>query len=160
MTVFAQHLPRLAWLCAAATGVLLLSGWSAAVVASGSMHPAVDTGDVVLMSPPGRVRAGQVIRFRDPGRPGRTTLHRVARFDGRGRLITQGDANRVADHRPVPPGAVVGAARLRVPYLGWPVLWWIRGEYGKVVALVLAGLTGPPGVVRLRSRRSGRRPSR
>src|SRR6185436_5041108 len=117
-------------------GVLWLAGtgWSVAVVASGSMRPAIRPGDVVLIGPAhaDRIRAGSVVTFRRPGRP---MLHRVIGTDSRGRLVTKGDANPVADAAPVPRDAVTGVARWRVPHAGLPIMWWIR------------------------SRRSGRRPS-
>ena len=171
-------------LLAAAGGLLLwtlvpmLFGWSSSVVVSGSMHPAVEAGDVVVTAPvpAARIRAGYVIRFRDPSRPGRAVLHRIVRIDERGRLVTKGDANRVEDAVPVPVGAVTGRGRLRVPYIGLPALWWIRHEYLKVLVtfVALAGLcalawTGrrpvasrrsDGGAARwIRSRRSGPRPS-
>ncbi|WP_436521661.1 signal peptidase I [Actinoplanes sp. HUAS TT8] len=143
----------------------LLSGWSLSVVASGSMSPAVEPGDVVLTAPPPaeRLRVGAVIRFRPANRAGRAVLHRIARIDAQGRLVTKGDANRVADAEPVPPGAVTGIGRLRVPYAGLPVLWWLRGDYLRLalagVLLVMLGLLVPAGrarherAARVRSRR-------
>ncbi|MFI1987871.1 signal peptidase I [Actinoplanes sp. NPDC020271] len=148
-----------------------LLGWTSSVVVSGSMRPAVEPGDVVLTAPPAarRLRAGCVIRFRSPGRPGRSTLHRIVRVDTHGDLITKGDANRVEDAMPVPVSAVTGTQRLRVPYAGLPVLWWLRGDHLRVVltgvVLLALGLLVPAGrarherAARVRSRRSGPRPS-
>ncbi|WP_109602449.1 signal peptidase I [Actinoplanes xinjiangensis] len=151
----------------AVAGVLLAGGtvpprfgWSSSVVISGSMSPVVEAGDVVVTSPlpENRMRAGHVIRFHDPRRPGRYVLHRIVGATGDGRLVTKGDANRVVDAAPVPKGTVTGVWRLRVPYLGLPVLWWIRGEY-PMVALTVLGLLVTLGWWWSRSRRSGRRPS-
>ncbi|WP_433794387.1 signal peptidase I [Actinoplanes sp. CA-252034] len=152
----------------AAAGVLLVGGtvparfgWSTSVVISGSMSPAVEAGDVVVTSPaaPARLRPGRVIRFHDPHRPGRYVLHRIVRVGGDGRLVTKGDANRVADVTPVPTGTVTGVWRLRVPYLGLPVLWWLEGRYPLLVVTALALLVPPWWWLSSRSRRSGRRPS-
>jgi signal peptidase len=135
-------------------GVLWLAGagWSAAVVSSGSMRPAIRPGDVVLTAPArtDRIRAGSVVTFRKPGRP---MLHRVIGTAAGGRLVTKGDANPVADAAPVPRDAVTGVARWRVPYAGLPVLWWTRAG-GIGPALAGLGL-----LCWVRSRRSGRRPS-
>ncbi|BCY06803.1 signal peptidase I [Actinoplanes sp. L3-i22] len=136
-------------LLSAAAGLLLwtlvpvLFGWSSSVVVSGSMQPAIRAGDVVVTAPvPGKdIHAGYVIRFRDPSRPGRAVLHRVQRIGDDGRLITKGDANRVADSTPVPVGAVTGMGRLRVPYAGLPMLWWLRRDYPKVALTGLALMT-------------------
>jgi signal peptidase len=151
----------------AVAGVLLVCGtvqarfgWSSSVVISGSMSPAVEAGDVVVTSPVAGAAMvpGRVIRFHDPRRPGRYVLHRIAGSTGDGRLVTKGDANRIADVTPVPKGTVTGVWRLRVPYLGLPVLWWIRGEH-LYLALMGAALFVPLGWWLSRSRRSGRRPS-
>jgi signal peptidase len=151
----------------AVAGVLLVGGtvparlgWSTSVVISGSMSPAVEAGDVVVTSPvpENRMRPGLVIRFHDPRRPGRYVLHRVVRVAEDGRLVTKGDANLVTDVAPVPKGTVTGVWRLRVPYVGLPVLWWIRGEHLRL-ALTAAALFVPLGWWWVRSRRSGRRPS-
>ncbi|WP_164465881.1 signal peptidase I [Actinoplanes teichomyceticus] len=142
--------------------VALLSGWSLSVVISGSMRPAVEAGDVVITAPltGQRIRAGSVIRFRSPDRPGRAVLHRVARVAPDGRLITKGDANAVADATPVPAGAVTGVGRLRIRYAGLPVLWWRRGGGPRLAALagvpaaliVLVGAGWRPGRPATRSR--------
>jgi signal peptidase len=151
----------------AAVGVLLVggtiparAGWSSSVVVSGSMSPIVEAGDVVVTSPvtESRMRPGLVIRFHDPRRPGRYVLHRIVRVGDDGQLVTKGDANRIADVTPVPKGTVTGVWRLRVPYLGLPVLWWIRGQHLRS-ALTAAALVVPLGWLLVRSRRSGRRPS-
>ncbi|MEV6300775.1 signal peptidase I [Actinoplanes sp. NPDC051861] len=115
---------------ALATYLLLCgAGWSSSVVVSGSMSPAVEAGDVVITSPvTGEVRAGQVVRFRAPGQPGRAILHRVVGFDERGMLITKGDANEVADATPVPLSAVTGVQQLRLPGLGGPALRFLRSR--------------------------------
>jgi signal peptidase len=147
---------------ALAAVVAVLFGWSSSVVLTGSMRPAVQVGDVVITAPPSadRIRDGSVVRFHPPGRRGRAVLHRIVRVTGDGLLVTKGDANTFADHTPVPAEAVTGVGRLRVPYLGLPVVWWIEGRHARVL-LTAAALTALLAVCRsgVRSRRSGRRPS-
>ncbi|BBH67147.1 hypothetical protein ACTI_38320 [Actinoplanes sp. OR16] len=140
----------------------LSEGWSASVVVSGSMSPAVETGDVVITAPPaGRsIAPGRVVRFRSPDRPGRSTLHRISTITADGLLVTKGDANRTADVTPVPVSAVTGVSRWRVPYAGLPLVWWRDRDLPRLAgtAAVLAVLlTLVP--MMIRSRRSGRRPS-
>lgn len=120
------------------------AGWRAAVVASGSMRPGIQPGDVVVTVPAHRLRIGSVVTYRKPGRP---MLHRIVGVDARGRLITKGDANAVADAAPVPRDAVTGVARWRLPYAGRPALWGTTAAAGLCLAWWI------------RSRRSGRRPS-
>ncbi|HET9658333.1 MAG TPA: signal peptidase I, partial [Kineosporiaceae bacterium] len=97
-----------------------LAGWTAVVVTSGSMAPAVQVGDVVVADPGAvaRVRPGQIVVVRQPDRGGSLLTHRVAQILPDGDLITHGDANAVNDAVAVPRGRVLGVARLVVPYLG------------------------------------------
>lgn len=114
-------------------------GARATVVLSGSMAPALRPGDVVVATPvqAGDVQAGRVIWFTDPTRPGRTLLHRVAAVEPDGTVVTRGDANATDDAAPVPPDAVLGLPRLRVPAVGLPVLWATQQRWAQVAAAVL-----------------------
>ena len=120
---------RVFWITVVAVpaGVLwfVTAGWSVAVVASGSMRPAIRPGDVMIMAPARACGDRDIVTFRTPGRP---MLHRIVGVDGAGRLITKGDANLVADAAPVPRSAVTGVAVWRVPYAGWPALWLVRSR--------------------------------
>lgn len=104
--------------------VPLLAGWDASVVMSGSMCPALAPGDLVLTAPigDGGPQVGQVVRF--VAGDGRVLVHRVQSVGTDGTLVTRGDANPSADAAPVPPDRVLALARLRVPWIGLPVLWW------------------------------------
>ncbi|HEX8626633.1 MAG TPA: S26 family signal peptidase [Catenuloplanes sp.] len=114
-------------------------GWQAALVVSGSMTPAVRPGDIVVVAPlPTATLArarGMIILVDDPAVPGALLLHRVVGHTSDGALITRGDANRENDRAAVPLADVHGAARLRVPYAGLPVLWLRTGHTGPLVAL-------------------------
>lgn len=99
-------------------------GWHPQVVLSGSMGPAISTGDVVLTAPvkPDELRPGAVILADTPAQPGHTYLHRVV-ATGDGTLVTRGDANASNDYPPLRPAAVRGQARLVVPRVGLPMVW-------------------------------------
>jgi signal peptidase I len=122
-------------------------GLRADVVMSGSMSPQLRPGDVVLSqdtrTPP---RTGQVIVFADPTHPGRTLVHRVVERHGDGTVTTRGDANPVADPAPVRASAVLGLARLRVPWIGLPAYWLHQRQYlpllAAAVLVVLAAVGG------------------
>jgi signal peptidase I len=135
---------------AAATGLIVCSvvpaavGWTTTVVVSGSMAPAVDIGDVVSASPVSaadarRLPPGTVVLVEDPANPGTLLLHRLVGYTADNRLITKGDANAVADSAAVPAENVRGRARLRIPGLGLPVVWWRHGMYAPVAALGILG---------------------
>jgi signal peptidase len=100
-------------------------GWRSQVVLTGSMQPRIAPGDLVLAAPAarGELKPGRVVLFRDPVHPTRTIVHRLMRYDDDGNLITKGDANGTEDSTPVPPASVLGLPRLRVPFIGRPVVW-------------------------------------
>ncbi|MEV0493864.1 signal peptidase I [Streptomyces atratus] len=117
-------------------------GWTAGVVQSGSMRPALMPGDVVLYQPPPRDRTpavGQIVLAQDPTRPSRLLTHRVHQVLPNNNLITKGDANSTPDSTPIRPTALQGVARLRVPWIGLPVQLW-RAEQPVPEAIVLLGL--------------------
>jgi len=111
----------------AAAGLVLCSvtpagfGWTPTVVVSGSMAPAVRTGDLVVASPvtPAEVHhlaMGTVVLVEDPAK---------------------GDANAVRDSTPVPAENLRGQARLRIPALGLPAAWVRNGQYAPAAAFAI-----------------------
>ena len=102
----------------------LALGWRSLTVMSGSMEPAVSTGDVVVNRPvaAAAVRPGQVITFRDPSGDGRLMTHRVRRAvvkQGTVEVVTQGDANTGVERWAIPATGKVGLVAYRVPRLGY-----------------------------------------
>ncbi|MER8067471.1 signal peptidase I [Streptomyces sp. NPDC094034] len=118
---------------------VLALGWTAGVVQSGSMRPALVPGDVVLYQPPrDRVPAvGQIVLTQDPTRPNRLLTHRVHQVRPNNDLITKGDANSAPDSTPVRPAALKGVARLRVPWIGLPVQLWRAKQHVPATAMLL-----------------------
>ncbi|MGW2509898.1 signal peptidase I [Streptomyces scopuliridis] len=117
-------------------------GWTAGVVQSGSMRPALMPGDVVLYQPPPRDRTpavGQIVLAQDPTRPSHLLTHRVYQVLPNNDLITKGDANPTTDSTPIRPAALQGVARLRVPWIGLPAQLW-RAKQPVAEAIVLLGL--------------------
>lgn len=112
-----------------------LFGWRAQVVLTGSMQPRIRPGDLVVAAPvvPGQLKPGRVVLFRDPVRPERTIVHRLQRYDDDGDLVTKGDANASEDSTPVARSAVLGMPRLRVPYVGRPVVWVREKDLGPLL---------------------------
>ena len=154
------------------------AGWSAEVVVSDSMMPRVAAGDVVISQPAtaDMVKPGQVVVVENPARPGTLLMHRLVGRYPDGSLRTRGDANAEDDSTPVPTNMVRGIPRIRIPYVGLPVLWQRHGEYalaglavavllsaavlsaGRVPAALKPGIdTGSQGRGRHRVRRQGRR---
>ena len=101
-------------------------GFPVFIVASGSMSPAISTGDLVIDNPvtdgqASSLRAGQVITFASVSGSELIT-HRInsvnTALDGSVQYQTKGDANTVPDMTPVRPAQVVGTLRTRIPYGG------------------------------------------
>lgn len=119
------------------------TGWSSEVVVSGSMMPRIAPGDVVVTQPVAAetLIPGQVVLVSNPARPGTLLMHRLVARNPDGTLKTRGDANTADDSTPVPAAMVRGLPRLRIPYVGLPMVWLRNGEYGTLVlvALVLLG---------------------
>lgn len=97
------------------------------VVLSGSMEPAISTGDTVVVDSvdPTSIEAGSVITFvRSEG--GTPVTHRVIEvLDREDRLAfrTAGDANEDPDPAPVPAENVTGEVWFVIPYVGHVVLF-------------------------------------
>jgi len=130
-------------------------GMNVTTIRSGSMEPTIMTGDVVAASPIdfADIRPGQIVTIEDPLNDGGLLTHRVVALDDDARLVTQGDANATADSTHVEAGdAWLG--RLRVPWIGYPVVWLQEEAWG---ALALTGL-GLAAVVRGSSTRPLVRP--
>jgi len=119
------------WIVTSAASVLII--WFAvgvfsvfpAAIVSGSMAPAIDKGDVVIVKRirPEQVAVGDVIQFREEHM---RIAHRVVAIeeapDGGPFFRTKGDANKNPDTDPVRPEQVVGKVVLVVPKAGWPAI--------------------------------------
>jgi signal peptidase I len=87
-------------------------GWHSFTVMSGSMEPSIHTGDVVT--------------FSDPANPHRLITHRVRSLRVHGsvaQVVTKGDANNTTEHWTVPARGTIGRVELRVPHLGYPLVY-------------------------------------
>ena len=95
-------------------------------VASGSMRPALEVGDLVLIQgiPSSSIQIEDIIVFDSP--EGARTIHRVTRIEilqnGTIQFKTQGDANPDEDPQWIPEQNVHGRVIHRIPYIGWLAL--------------------------------------
>ena len=100
------------------------SGHQSLTVMSGSMEPAIRTGDVVVAKPisPIDARVGDVITYKEPHGKGRLITHRVKTMQalqGKVRFTTQGDANDTSEHWQVATTGQIARVTHRVPKLGY-----------------------------------------
>ncbi|WP_022927968.1 signal peptidase I [Patulibacter americanus] len=111
------------------------------VVRSGSMTPAIRTGDIVAVRgvPARAVRVGDIVTFDNRGK---FTSHRVRSIEPRGNrlaFVTQGDANTGQEHWQVAANGTVGRVVDRVPMLGFAVVQ-VRSTAGQLGLIVLPAL--------------------
>jgi signal peptidase len=105
-----------------------LAGYRSFTVRSGSMTPAVETGDVVVTEPisPLSARVGDIVTFLDPEGSGRLFSHRVQSLRPEGdsvAFVTRGDANTSTEHWRVPASGSVGKVIYRIPRIGYGLAW-------------------------------------
>lgn len=114
-----------------------LIGWRPVVVLSGSMHPALRAGDVVLLAPGGPdhpAGVGEIVAVGAPEKPGGSYLHRVRLRTGPHTLVTRGDANSQDDFPDVEDGQVVGRVRVAIPLVGIAYLRLRQGNPWPLIA--------------------------
>lgn len=125
----------LAWAATALPCLALIAffaGWLPAyptAIATGSMEPEIQIGDMVVMARWGLadIQPGDVIAVE---RQGRTIVHRVVEVRqeaGEPLYVTQGDANNAPDEEPAAQSQVEGRMIGSVPALGRISLWFHTG---------------------------------
>jgi signal peptidase len=98
-----------------------LFGFYPTIIASGSMTPTMEVGDVaiVVSTDTNKIQAGDIIQYQ---KEGEMTLHRVIEIHETpaGKIfITKGDANTAPDSDPVYPNQIKGKLILSIPKIGW-----------------------------------------
>lgn len=100
--------------------------WAIAV-ASGSMSPKINKGDVVIIEKlDGKydtLKKGQVIAFKYEGV---VIVHRlidIVNEDGKFYFYTKGDANSKPDNFYIEQYMIIGKVNHRIPYIGSPTVW-------------------------------------
>jgi signal peptidase len=101
-----------------------LFGVTPSLIASGSMSPTMQVGDIVITRqiPPEQIAVGDVIRFQDKSI---STIHRVVEIQsdsGEIIFITRGDTNDRNDP-PILARDLEGKVILTVHKLGWVSIW-------------------------------------
>jgi signal peptidase len=118
----------LSWMAIAIIALILLwgstglLGFQPSIIASGSMRPALDVGDIAItvQTPPDKIRVGDIIQFWRRGEPA-PIIHRVIQVDRAGGvtyIVTKGDANDAPDD-PITVTQTLGKVVLVIPKIGW-----------------------------------------
>jgi signal peptidase len=105
-----------------------LGGFRSFTVRSGSMTPAIETGDVVVTKSisPLAARVGDVVTFVDPEGTGKLFSHRVQSVRAAGgevAFVTRGDANTSTERWRVPADGSIGRVAYRIPKIGYGLSW-------------------------------------
>lgn len=108
-------------------------GYSTAVVASGSMEPALSVDDLILNHVQAIYEEGDIITFQSGDS---LTTHRIVSVTDEG-YVTQGDANNAPDENVVPPETVIGRVVASVPEIG-SILAFLKKPLGMII-LVFVG---------------------
>jgi signal peptidase I len=110
-------------------------------VMSGSMTPYIRTGDVVIALPiaPLDARPGDIVSFNDPSRGGKLVTHRVRQMRRQGphvNFVTRGDANTGVEKWSVRADHRISRTVLRLPKLGFPLVF-ARTRTGLLVLVLV-----------------------
>lgn len=119
-----------------------LLGWRFEAILSGSMNPALKTGDLVVVSPvdSDAIRPGDIIGYHPPIDPDSLMVHRVSQVEQGNppSFQTKGDANPSPDAYLVSSDNVVGRVRLHLPWVGH-FTRFAQNRLGLIFLLVIPG---------------------
>jgi signal peptidase len=124
----AKKSSSLTWTTIAIIAVVLvwgstgLLGFQPSIIASGSMTPTLDVGDIAItvQTRPEAIKVGDIIQYWREGEPA-PIIHRVVEIyksEGTTYFITKGDANNAPDD-PITPTQTVGKLIITIPKVGW-----------------------------------------
>jgi signal peptidase I len=127
-----------------AISALNVTSYRSMVDLSGSMSPAIGTGDLVVdrQISPLQARIGDVVTFRDPTDPKRLITHRlrqVSRTASVVAMVTKGDASNSAERWDIRTDGRIGKVVLKVPKLGYFV-FWARSRFGAFGFIVIPSI--------------------
>lgn len=125
-------------LCAGVTPYRVLA------VRSGSMEPAIATGDLVLTRsvPATELAPGRIVTFADSSRGGMLVTHRVVSVEDRGsrrHVVTRGDANTGVEEWDVAARGSVQLLTAHVPRVGY-LTGTLSDPRARIALVVLAAL--------------------
>lgn len=112
-----------------------VAGYRLFSVQSDSMRPTLRTGSLIIVKPiePEELQIGDIISYLGTGN--RVITHRIT-GKAAGEFITQGDANNIADLKPVKTNQVIGTLALAIPWLG-RVLVFSQSRNGLLILIMI-----------------------
>jgi signal peptidase len=134
----------------AAVAVAAAGGLRAQVVLTGSMRPALEPDDMLVVQrmAAAELRVGDVVSFAAPAQPGVVITHRVRSLDsttgGRIAVETRGDANSASEHWTIARAGSVGRVEMVLHGLGALTAWardpLLRSACALLLSVLLAFL--------------------
>ena len=97
-------------------------GYKSFIVVSGSMSPAIEVGDVVIVKEAKEIEKGEIISYRIDGTIVTHRVEEVIEEDGKRIYKTKGDANATEDKEIVKEEAVEGKYCFKIPKVGKLIL--------------------------------------
>jgi len=121
-------------------GTPSLFGVSLVTVETGSMHPSIPQGSLIVYreTPMEGILAGDVITFSLTWES--TTTHRVVKVmksEEETSFVTRGDANDTDDPEEVPYGSVIGVVVFSLPLLGYLLQFLRPPGYGLLIVIII-----------------------
>jgi signal peptidase len=121
-----------------------IKGHKLLTVVSGSMEPAIHTGDVIIVAPVDakEVRVDDIITYRSRDKSDMLITHRVMgilTINGQPSFQTKGDANDSVDDGFVSADRLIGHMVFRVPYFGY-LTNFVHKPLGFALFVVIPGL--------------------
>jgi len=109
------------------------------LVQSGSMEPAIMTGDVIIVQGMSGYSINDAVTFQEDS--GRIVTHRIVGSErgARERYVTKGDANRSEDQAIIASDRVIGKVFLVLPKLGFAVSF-ARSQNGLILLLIVTAV--------------------
>ncbi len=103
------------------------------LVQSGSMSPALKTGDMVIVKPVSKYQSNDIITFNS--HQNFTVTHRIIK-ETDGSFITKGDANSVTDQNPIKTSDVLGKVFFTIPKIGYFIMF-VKSLPGLIILIII-----------------------
>ncbi len=103
------------------------------LVQSGSMSPALKTGDMVIVKPISSYQVNDIITFNS--HQNFTVTHRIIQTNNNG-FITKGDANSVTDQNQVNKSQILGKVFFTVPKIGYFIMF-VKSLPGLITLIII-----------------------
>lgn len=107
-------------------------GVGMSVVLSGSMEPELSVNDLVIVRETDGYEIGDIVVYQDGSS---LVIHRIVSIED-GTVITQGDANNVAD-APISASAIKGKEVVHLPFVG-VVVRFLKTPVGSILLIIAA----------------------